>query len=169
MNKEDELFEQTGTTAVEWLRDADYFISRFERKCQKLFTDYNPRLDPIVDTLYYEYDYGDGWCMKITVIEKYEGKKMDRTGVTQAAGEGAADGLLGEELNELIEQVRRKLAPRCIASDGLSVPDDVGGIGGFHDMLRVLECGDPEEKASTKEWARGLGWRGTLSKPEFML
>lgn len=79
------------------------------------------------------------------------------------------DQVVMEELRVLIDNVRSKQAPRCIASDGLNVLDDVGGIGGFHDMLLILEGDDQEEKQSTKSWARGLGWTGTLSKPELML
>jgi len=160
MGREERLLEETGFSALEWLDDAEYFISKGERKCKKLFTEYNPKLDPLFDTLYYEYDYGDGWCVKITVIEKYDAKS-----IRKLSGSEQAD----EELRENIELVRTKQAPRCVATDGLNVLDDVGGIGGFHDMLKILEGDDSEEKESTKKWARGLGWTGRLSKPEFML
>ena len=160
MGQEERLLEETGFSAIEWLDDAEYFISKGERKCKKLFTEYNPKMDPLFDTLYYEYDYGDGWCVKITVIEKYDAKS-----IRKLSGGEQAD----EELRENIELVRTKQAPRCIATDGLNVLDDVGGIGGFHDMLKILEGEDQEEKESTKNWARGLGWNGRLSKPEFML
>lgn len=155
MGRTDELFEQTGTTAQDWLKEAEYFISRSEKKCKKLFTDCNPKLDPLFDTLYYEYDYGDGWFVKISVVEKYETKKE----AAQAC----------EELAELIDQVKLDQAPRCIAADGINVLDDVGGIGGFHDMLSILNGDDQEEIASTKSWARGLGWTGRLTKPDRML
>ena len=169
MDREDELLEQTGTTALEWLRDTEYFISRFERKCQKLFTEYNPKLDPLFDTLYYEYDYGNNWCVKITVVEKYERGTAAGNVSGKNHGELPAGDLQEKELHDLIEQVRRKQSPRCIAADGISVLDDVGGIGGFHDMLKVLEDGDPEEKEETMNWAGSLGWTGRIDKPEDML
>ena len=46
---------------------------------------------------------------------------------------------------------------------------DVGGIGGFCEMLETLAGDDPEEKESMKTWARSLGWTGRTSKPENML
>ena len=154
MGREDDLFEQTGSDANEWIHNCNYFIPRFERKCKKLFAEYNPKLEPLFNTIYYEYDYGDGWCVKISIIEKYDEELISQQ---------------DEELKVLIDSVKSKQAPRCIASDGLNVLDDVGGIGGFHDMLLILEGDDQEEKQSTKSWARGLGWTGTLSKPELML
>ncbi len=39
---------------------------------------------------------------------------------------------------------------KCVAADGLSVVDDVGGIGGFCEMLETLAGDDPEEKESMK-------------------
>ena len=47
--------------------------------------------------------------------------------------------------------------------------DDVGGLGGFRDMLLALEGDDLEEKESYKEWARGMGWTGRMTKPENIL
>ena len=74
-----------------------------------------------------------------------------------------------EELREILAYVDVKESPRCTASDGLNLVDDVGGIYGFMDMLRTLEGDDEEEKRSTKAWARGLGWTGKISKVENML
>ena len=65
MGMEDDVLNETGYSAQEWMEDAAYFIPMYERKCKKLFTEYNPRLEPLFDTLYYEYDYGDGWCVVI--------------------------------------------------------------------------------------------------------
>ncbi len=62
-----------------------------------------------------------------------------------------------------------KERPRCTASDGLNVLDDVGGVVGFSDMLLILNGDDPIEKESMKDCARGMGWTGRLSKPENML
>ena len=74
-----------------------------------------------------------------------------------------------EELRSELAYIDVKQRPKCVAADGLSVVDDVGGIGGFYDMLETLAGDDPEEKESMKTWARSLGWTGRMSKPENML
>lgn len=139
----DELEAQTGRSALEWLDEADYLIPFFERQCKKLFTEYNPKLTPLFDTLHYEYDYGDGWCVKITVLNQYDRKTNADLDV--------------------------KERPRCVAADGLNLVDDVGGIYGFKEMLEILAGGDQEEKESMKAWARGLGWTGKMEKVENMI
>lgn len=183
MGMEDEVRQKTGHSAQEWMEDAEYFIAMYERRCKKLFTEYNPRSEPLFDTLYYEYDYGDGWCVKITVLDQYDRKlDADLSGSGGLATEimNTADRMkcyryfqddqeVDEELREVLAYVDVKEAPRCTASDGLNLVDDVGGIYGFMDMLRTLEGDDQEEKRSVKEWARGLGWTGKISKAENLL
>ena len=70
----EELKKETGRTAEEWLESADFLIPVYERACSKLFDEYNPKLTPLFDTLYYLYDYGDDWCVKITVLDQYDRK-----------------------------------------------------------------------------------------------
>ena len=74
----------------------------------------------------------------------------------------------GEERDRLAE-VDVKRSPVCIQSDGMSLVEDPGGIYGFYHMLQTIDGDDIEEKTSMKEWAKGLGWTGRLSKPENML
>ena len=177
------ILEQTGRSADEWLYDAYYFIPRFERQCQKLFTEYNPKIKPLFDTLYYEYDYGDGWCIKITVIDQYDRKtnadlstngwfvvdimqEKDKLAKYRYFQDGKE---VDEDLRSVLAYVDAKERPRCVASDGLYVLDDVAGIGGFHEMLKTLESGDLQEKKEMLTWARGLGWTGKMNKLENML
>ena len=47
--------------------------------------------------------------------------------------------------------------------------DDVGGIGGYIDFLRVIHGEDPDEKEDMKEWAKWMGWTGRMIKPENLL
>ena len=51
----------------------------------------------------------------------------------------------------------------------MSLVEDPGGIHGFYEMLKTINGNDPEEKESMKQWAKGLGWTGRISKPENML
>ncbi len=180
---EQEIRDKTGKTSKYWLGQAEKLIPYFEGQCAPLFKDHNPKLIPITDTLYYEYDYGDGWCVKITVIDKYDRKtNADLTNYPAFVVDimTEKDKLLkyryfrdgkevDKDLREILAYVDAKERPRCTCVDGLNVLDDVGGPGGFHDMLRTLECDDQEEKASMKEWARGMGWTGRMMKAENIL
>lgn len=177
----DDIEEQTGYSLQEWMYDVNYFIPRFERTCKILFAEYNPRLTPLFDTLYYEYDYGDGWCVKITVLDRYD--KMANAGETVAGptdvGEAASDpaevGRTASDLTKFgvtasdLAEVAARQRPMCISADGLYLVDDVGGIYGFYEMLKTLAGDDEDEKKYIKTWARGMGWNGRMNKPEKML
>ena len=68
-----------------------------------------------------------------------------------------------------MRDIQRKEKPICIAWDGMSLVDDVGGVGGFCEFLETINGDNPEEKKSYKTWARSLGWTGRMPKPENML
>lgn len=99
---------------------------------------------PLSDTLIYRYDYGDDWTVKITVVEEVEG--------------------------ELKDQVLETERPICVAADGLPVMDDVGGIRGYCELLKVVkgkeesEVSAFESKEDAKDWARMMGWTGRKNK-----
>ena len=204
--------------------------------------DYNTLLEgltlhellPVFKDLYYLYDYGDDWCVHISMIDKYDRKTNadlqpsvaggwfvpdimnEKDGLSkyryfiddgenntqkelekQAAEKGAPkkeyatttagevndiSGLFDAVDNrqqfecEVEEELRAQLAvvdvkkmPICTKADGLNVMDDVGGISGLLDFYRIINGDDPDEKAEMREWARGLGWTGRMSKPEKMV
>ena len=99
---------------------------------------------PVAHELIYEYDYGDGWEVRITV----------------------SDIAYTDEEKECVCQNYR---PRCINKDGLSVLDDVGGMWGYRDFLVTIHEGSEEEQEETREWARYLGWTGRNVSPKNML
>ena len=204
--------------------------------------DYNTLLEgltlhellPVFKELYYLYDYGDDWCVHISMIDKYDRKTnadlqpsvaggwfvpdimnekdglskyryfIDDGGnniqkelekqaeekgapkkeyATTAEGEvydisGLFDAVdnrqqfkceVDEELRAQLAVVDVKKMPICTRADGLNVMDDVGGISGLLDFYRIINGDDPDEKAEMREWARGLGWTGRMSKPEKMV
>lgn len=204
--------------------------------------DYNTLLEsltlhellPVIKDLYYLYDYGDDWCVHISMIDKYDRKTNTDLQPSVAGGwfvpdiMNEKDGLskyryfiddgennIQQELEKLAaekgeskkeyatteagevydisglfeavdnrqifecevsEELRAQLAvvdvkkmPVCTKADGLNVMDDVGGISGLLDFYRIINCEDPDEKAEMREWARGLGWTGRMSKPEKMV
>ncbi len=138
---------------------------------------------PITDEIFYQYDFGDGWGVKITCVEQYYTKdKLDDAGdqfVAVSLDDQAwldetrvynhKDEQINGEERELIVKagLLRKLT--CTYADGLSVFDDVGGIYGFADFLIELHEGESEDRESCKVWASSLGWTGREIKPKSML
>ena len=70
---------------------------------------------------------------------------------------------------ETLRSIASKKAPVCVYADGLALLDDVGGIGGFVEMLKTLHGDNKEEAESMREWASGQGWFGRSVKVENML
>ncbi len=103
-------------------------------------------LFPVCHELYYHYDFGDDWVIKIT---KYKDCK-DLIG---------KDLLSKEELADATDKVISEYKPVCLCRDGLNLVDDVGGLSGFADLLRIIYEGeDKEEQNNMKIWAKSLGW-----------
>lgn len=99
---------------------------------------------PVAHELIYEYDYGDGWEVRITV----------------------SDIAYADEEKEFVCQNYR---PRCICKDGLNVLDDVGGMWGYRDFLVTIHEASEEDQEEMREWARYLGWTGRNVSPKNML
>ncbi|OJF94710.1 hypothetical protein AX762_07410 [Alkalibacterium sp. 20] len=75
-----------------------------------------------------------------------------------------------KELEEASETVMAKHKPVCLARDGLSVMDDVGGLSGFANFLRAIYEGeDKEEAADYRSWAKSMGWKQTKVMPRKVL
>ncbi len=117
-------------------------ISRYSSRCRKLFYDWNVALEPYFPRIYYEYDYGDDWCIEITAKER----QHNRLAYLALNGK-----------------------PVCIAADGLNLVDDCGGIHGYLNMLETIYGRDALKAEDMKNWARSLGWTGKMSTPEKML
>lgn len=180
-----EVEKQLGVKAEKAIADANEAITAWEEEAFSILDAYNPEIYPFLNTLYYLYDFGDDWCIRITCEKRY--KRMDewdfpdQNGYVTARTMNDKDGLktyryFDEEEKEITGEERDRLAevdvkktPECIASDGVSLVEDPGGIYGFYHMLQTLAGDDPEEKKSMKEWAKGLGWTGRISAPKNML
>lgn len=105
------------------------------------------------DRIDYFYDYGDGWQVTITLTDVYYQEDFKI-----------------EELDDVLWKVAKNQTPVCVGADGLPVMDDVGGVGGYADFLRLLHySAEPERKEEAREWARSVGWTGRMTKPENML
>ena len=110
---------------------------------------------PFTDVLYYTYDFGDDWKVRITA-------SWNCTDLM--------DQLTQTELDKAQIKCREVYRPVLIARDGQFVMDDVGGIHGYLDFLQTihpdLDGLDEEERAMVKQnrkeyliWAKGQGWK----------
>lgn len=145
-----------------------------ETNCRRILSVFEPKIRPLTDTILYQYDYGDGWCVKITCLDGYYARESDAEDDTQAIQTWdffdcrEHKKVVGEDA-ERLQNVVGKQVPVCIYADGVTVLDDVGGIGGFIEMLKTLHGNDKEEAESMREWAYGQGWQGKAVKVEKML
>lgn len=110
---------------------------------------------PFTDVLYYTYDFGDDWTVRITASWNCE---------------DLMDQLSQKELDKAQIKCRELYRPVLVAREGLFVMDDVGGLLGYLDFLQTinpdLESMAAEEKAMAKQnkkelltWAKGQGWK----------
>jgi len=114
-----------------------------------------PEVKPVTEKLLYHYDYGDGWIVEITRVKDCC-DLVDNGVITK------------EELADAKSTMLEKYKPVCINQDGMFLVDDVGGLGGFIDMLRILyesdgrddhlNPHDPDTKENTRTWAHSMGW-----------
>ena len=112
----------------------------------------------VTGTLFYRYDLGDNWTIRITASENCP--DLVKSGrITQA------------ELDRANVKCRETYRPVLLARDGMMLMDDVGGLFGLADFLETIhpkldELEDASEIAAAKqekkeylEWAKGMGWK----------
>ena len=142
---------------------------------------------PVAHELIYSYDFGDGWDVKITLEDCYYTKNgfdapkessleggiiipvTDKQVLADKTAFDMNNQKLGKAMALKVAMVAMKKKPVGLSVDGLSLMDDVGGIGGYIDFLRVIHGEDPDEKEDMKEWAKWMGWTGRMIKPENLL
>lgn len=110
-------------------------------------TDQQPKLQTLTDTLYYHYDFGEDWYVKIS------------------ASAGALDlietgRVSQDELEKATLTMLTTHRPVCIAQDGYSVLDDVGGIDGYVQFLEEIhQEQNAESTTNIQLWAESMGWK----------
>lgn len=181
VSNENAFFDENGMPAA----GAEEVMRKYEsldREIETYCIEHDPEPIPVLSALRYRYDYGDGWEVKITCTDAWydhSSYKRDESGALCSNRRGfirektvfadvngkAAE---GETLEKLLK-VAEKGVPICLAWDGMSVMDDVGGIGGFCNFLETINGKDVERKRELREWAREQGWTGRMSKPENLL
>lgn len=115
------------------------------------------KLFPVTREIIYNYDFGDNWRVAIT-------KKKDCNDLLES------NAVSSEELAEANETVLSMHKPVCIYKDGISLMDDVGGLGGFADFLgTIYESDDKDDRANARAWAQSLGWSARKISNKMML
>ncbi len=116
----------------------------------------SPMKQPFVysftDELFYQYDFGDNWQIRITgsrnCVDLVESGK-----ITQ------------DMLDKSNIKARVTYRPVLLARDGEMLLDDVGGTSGFVEFIKAINTmqrGERDEndmsRTELKEWAKSMGW-----------
>lgn len=170
---DDAIHEHKGT----YQRNLDEYmflnerVGGFSEEMDNLLDGVNGTVQPIVDHLMYEYDYGDGWKVTIQLMDEYTENSNCADGgeskwISERSGESVSE--ISSDLMEAISQVAQTGVPVCTYVDGLPVLDDVGGVGGYCDFLLGIHGydndGPYDDPDDSREWARSLGWSGRISR-----
>lgn len=179
--------EEFAANYMRYVIEMQYGISRSEgvsNQISFLRRMVEPMLMPFVREILYQYDFGDGWCVKVSCEEGYYyndlfdiaddrfvvAKLNDKDFVADRDYYRSRDNLrVDDKLNDVLRYVEWKKFPACVTADGMNLVDDVGGIHGYVDFIRTLHGENKEEAREIREWAESLGWSTRMNKPEKML
>lgn len=184
MGHEAEIKKQFGRSSEEILEDIEQRIFELESVLIPEMAEGNPQVVPFVDKIYYRYDFGDDWTVRITCTDAYmsdqnfdwhsndafnqetweRNKPTSKLTFTNFEGKK-----MTEEENAVLSKVYLDAMPICTHADGLNVMDDVGGIHGFADFLETINGTNSREAAESRNWAKWMGWTGRKTKPENIL
>lgn len=195
---------ELGRNPERYLDELEMAIRELEYRIGDVMHALDPEVEPVTDTIFYSYDYGDDWLFRITCRGIYNGmdevvtpaEETERLFVEVDIGDGARNSEIEGKLRKcgfgknyedplaydyeprlpVSGPIRSALIraelnkePVCVAADGISLVEDVGGISGFFDFIRTIHGEDANEVAEMRAWARGLGWTGATVKPEKLL
>lgn len=105
------------------------------------------RMKSQADSLIYRYDYGDNWEITITCENAYYMAEdpfywMSENKLTYLTGEivleDAFENTVDIKETKTVQEFCIKQKPVCVASDGLNLFDDAGGVKGFAKFLETL-------------------------------
>jgi hypothetical protein len=138
----------------------------------------NPDPFPVTNTLRYEYDYGDGWEVKISCTKLFQISSAGSNDIKQVIFQEAAENDYDEDQ---VRKIFRNEKPVCITADGHSLMDDVGGLHGYVSFLEHLYAPKNsiiedrftdaynDSPAALKRWAKCVGWREKMPETKNML
>ncbi len=150
MDKLDGDLRTVRYTCGSWEKDMEYKVKTVMESGRDTPMD-QPSVSPFTDELYYTYDFGDSWRIKITgsmnCVDLVESGK-----ITQ------------EDLDKSNIKARVTYRPVMIARDGEMLIDDVGGPSGMARFLKDINSGrgyrdeNGMTKTELKAWAKSQGW-----------
>jgi hypothetical protein len=137
--KIDELISQGIFDVVTtWNQDMDEASHAY----QEFVNNSEPPRMPVADCLRYDYDFGDGWNVKVTFADcyyddsKYEINDKGIRETKKLVIHNSNNEVVDEKLTAVIKNTINNLKPYCIEVNGLNLIDDIGGIDGFINMLK---------------------------------
>lgn len=136
------------------------------------------RVKPVTRKLMYNYDYGDGWEVRITCTDGYyindryddnpDGFVVavldDKKAIEEMRVYDHQDKRIAGDDATRIALVHAYEKPCCIELDGLPVMDDVGGTSGYIDFLNTINDGNADNHEDLRLWAQSMGWSGRSPK-----
>ena len=167
---EDRIRDFYGQDPEKEIAEEKEMVNELEKMLGSILSFINPVVYPFTDELYYNYDYGDSWCVKITCEDAYVAN--DATSCDELKFTDGQAKEVDEALKSTLCNVYLNKTPVCVMADGLNVMDDVGGIYGYIDFLNTINSQEPDddgEKESSLRWAKGMGWTGRKTRPEKIL
>ena len=127
----------------------------------------NPMVHAFTDSLVYYYDYGDDWEVRVTCKNVYCAEEME--GEEAPAFIGDEDKEVSAKLYDAVHAVSKNKNPLCIATDGVNVVDDIGGLYGFCEFLEDYNSEDEAVLAEAIEFAKEMKWKGRKPSPKALL
>lgn len=116
----------------------DKFI-KLNREAYDLINNYNPKIEPLFDSLLYSYDCGDEWCVKIECSAIYI-RRQSLQGVYEGQKKATWRDTMGfippVLLHLKLEKAVKLNEPLCIYSDGDSLIEEIGGVEGYFRFLK---------------------------------
>lgn len=176
VKKEVVPFAQAPVQAIYAVCDVDPSVLEEHLTIQEILSFHRSEDGQSADELIYLYDEADEWCVRIT-------------GSIGCADLIADERITPDHFTTATGQLKENIKASCLALDGLSVLEEVGGLDGYVRLLRgihpeeekaywekrIKEENIPEsEKADfipgnwgydepdTYDWAKGLGWSREL-------
>lgn len=112
------------------------FRDRFlmlNRAAAPVLNDNNPKPEPMFSSLFYSYDRGDEWCIRIDCMNAYTRRQEKRRGTSWRDALGLIPPVL---LHLKLEKAAKLQEPLCIYSDGDNLIEEIGGTEGYFDFLK---------------------------------
>ncbi len=110
----------------------DRFL-KLNRDASAMLNDYNPKPEPMFASLFYSYDRGDEWCIRIDCLNAYTRRREKSKGGLWRDALGLAPPIL---LHLKLEKAIKLKEPLCIYSDGDNLIEEIGGTEGYFDFLK---------------------------------